>query len=83
MAVYEVLINSVEKALDFNKIIDRCECDVDLVNGHTYVDAKSLVGIFSLPLYKPLEVIIHADEPLSSQIEQQLSSYIVKKVVLE
>lgn len=54
MATFRILIDSVDKALDFNKIVDQCEFNVDLVNGRTYVDAKSLVGIFSLPLYRPL-----------------------------
>ena len=42
MATFRILIDSVDKALDFNKIVDQCEFNVDLVNGRTYVDAKSL-----------------------------------------
>lgn len=83
MRTFQILIDSVEKVLDFNQIIDGCEFDVDLGNGHTYVDAKSLVGIFSLPLYGPLQVVIHADRESSNQLEARLEDYIVRGVSMK
>lgn len=80
MTVCHVLIDSVEKALDFNKIITSYDFDVDLVNGHTYVDAKSLVGIFSLPLYKPLELIVHSDELEAENLEEELKPYRIEQI---
>ena len=80
MATFQILINSVDKALNFNKIVDECEFNVDLVNGRTYVDAKSLVGIFSLPLYRPLEVIAYADREATDKLEEMLAEYVVAPV---
>ena len=71
MATFRILIDSVDKALDFN---------VDLVNGRTYVDAKSLVGIFSLPLYRPLEVIAYADQASTQALEERLAEYVIEPV---
>ena len=80
MATFRILIDSVDKALDFNKIVDQCEFNVDLVNGRTYVDAKSLVGIFSLPLYRPLEVIAYADQASTQALEERLTEYVIERV---
>ena len=80
MATFRILIDSVDKALDFNKIVDQCEFNVDLVNGRTYVDAKSLVGIFSLPLYRPLEVIAYADQASTQALEERLAEYVIEPV---
>ena len=35
--------------------------DSDLVSGRYAVDAKSIMGIFSLDLAKPLEFVVHDD----------------------
>lgn len=80
MATFRILIDSVDKALDFNKIVDQCEFNVDLVNGRTYVDAKSLVGIFSLPLYRSLEVIAYADQASTQALEERLAEYVIEPV---
>lgn len=82
MATFPILIDSVDKVLNFNKIISSCEFEVDLVNGRTYVDAKSLVGIFSLPLYQPLDVIVHADQEASEKLAERLQEYVVGNVTV-
>lgn len=64
-----VNINSVEKVKSFvNKLISLL-CDADLVSGRYVVDAKSIMGIFSLDLSKPVELRLYAQ---SYEIEKAL-----------
>lgn len=73
-----VLLNSVNKVNKFTKIVDNIEEDVDIKGGRYIVNAKSILGIFSLNLAEPLELIIHTeDEDRINQIKDLLVDYIV------
>ena len=50
--------------------------EVDLVSGRYTVDAKSIMGIFSLDLSKPIELNAHTDNP--GEFEKELSKYLIK-----
>jgi phosphocarrier protein HPr len=52
----EVTLNSVEKVSAFVNLVSKVEDDIDLVSGRYVVDAKSILGIFSLDLSKPIKV---------------------------
>ena len=54
MVKLNVKIVSMQDADKFNKICSKFDCDMDLQSGKYYVDAKSIMGIFSLDLSKPL-----------------------------
>ena len=62
MVKCEVLLNTVDKIADFIKVASRIEEDVDLVKGRYTVDAKSVVGVFTLDLSKEAKIIIHTDD---------------------
>lgn len=57
-----VRINSVDKVRDFVDTTTKLEFDVDLVSGRYVVDAKSIMGIFSLDLSKPIELRVYDAE---------------------
>lgn len=50
--------------------------DIDLVSGRYIVDAKSLMGIYSLDLTKPIELNAHTDDP--EELFAAIDKYIVK-----
>lgn len=50
--------------------------DIDIVSGRYVVDAKSILGIFSLDIEKPLELIIHGED--CTEILQELEPFIIK-----
>ena len=56
--------------------ISRFDYDFDLISGRYVIDAKSIMGIFSLDLSKPIELNIHAEEEADAVIEA-LKPYIV------
>jgi len=52
----QVNLNSVDKVKRFVMIMSEIEDNIDLVSGRYIVDAKSLLGIFSLDLSKPIKL---------------------------
>lgn len=72
----EVAINNIDKVRKFVDIVSRFDCDIDLVSGHTMVDAKSILGIFSLNIMKPMMMIIHDDEDKAQIIRNSLKAFV-------
>ena len=70
-----VSLNSIEKVKTFVNDINRFDCDFDHVSGRYVIDAKSIMGIFSLDLSKPIELIIHADGDELDQALNALAGY--------
>ena len=52
----QVNLNSIDKVKKFVRILSEIEDNIDLVSGRYIVDAKSLLGIFSLDLSKPINL---------------------------
>lgn len=61
MKTINILLGTINDVKDFVSIVNRYDFDVDLVSGRYAVDAKSIMGIFSLDLSKPIRVDIHAE----------------------
>lgn len=72
----EVTINNIDKVRKFVDIVSRFDCDIDLVSGHTMVDAKSILGIFSLNIMKPMTMIIHDSAEKAEVIKNSLREYV-------
>lgn len=51
-----ILIDNVTKIKEFNKLTLEFPCDIDVISGRYIIDAKSLMGLFSIDLSKPIEV---------------------------
>ena len=76
MKTVQISLNSIDKVKSFVKAITQFEFDFDLVSGRYVIDAKSIMGIFSLDLSKPIELVIHAEDHLD-EIMDILKPYIV------
>ncbi len=61
---------------DFVNIVAKYDFDIDLVSGRYVVDAKSIMGIFSLDLTKPICVQFHTDE--ADGIMEELKPFTVE-----
>jgi len=77
MTKVTILLDTVDKVKGFVNTIAPLEGDFDLVSARYVVDAKSIMGIFSLDLGKPLELHILADD-VAERVLPKLESYIVK-----
>lgn len=57
-----VSLQAINDVKEFVNIVMRYDFDIDLVSGRYAVDAKSIMGIFSLDLSKPIELNAHTDD---------------------
>lgn len=69
-----IKIDTVLDAKRFVSICNTADFDVDLVSGRYVIDAKSIMGIFSLDLTKPLELQAECseDDPFLRRLESFL-----------
>lgn len=58
----KILLNSINDVKKFVNTVSKYDFDVDLTSERYIVDAKSIMGIFSLDLSKPIKVNIHSDK---------------------
>ena len=77
MKTVQISLNSIDKVKSFVNEITKYDNDFDLVSGRYVIDAKSIMGIFSLDLSKPIDLNIHADSNLDD-ILAALDSYSIK-----
>ena len=78
MTTVNVALNSMDRVRGFNTIISESEYECDLVLGRYVIDAKSVMGIFSLDLSKPLQLVIHnRDEDDISALLGSIEQYLV------
>ena len=76
MKTVRVCLDSIDKVKGFVNDISRFNTDFDLISGRYVIDAKSIMGIFSLDLSKPIELAIHTETGLD-EIMEVLKPYII------
>ena len=76
MKTVHISLNSIDKVKALVNDITKFDNDFDLVSGRYVIDAKSIMGIFSLDLSKPIELNIHPEGNVD-EILSVLQPYIV------
>lgn len=76
MKTIQISLNTIGKVKSFVNAITLFDYDFDLISGRYVIDAKSIMGIFSLDLSKPIDLAIHTDENLDD-IMEVLKPYLV------
>ncbi|MDE6596844.1 MAG: HPr family phosphocarrier protein [Oscillospiraceae bacterium] len=71
----KVMLGTINDVKNFVTVVTQCDYDVDLISGRYAVDAKSIMGIFSLDLSKPIELEAHTDD--ASAFFAQIKQFIV------
>ena len=69
MKTVQISLNSIDKVKSFVNDITKFDYDFDLVSGRYVIDAKSIMGIFSLDLSKPIDLNIHAEDGADEVLE--------------
>ena len=62
MTKLKIKLDTINAVREFVTLTNLCPYDIDLVSGRYVVDAKSLMGIFSLDLAKPIDLEIFLDD---------------------
>ena len=77
MKTVKISLNSIDKVKSFVNETTKFDNDFDLVSGRYVIDAKSIMGIFSLDLSKPINLNVHADENMAA-IMETIKPYIIE-----
>lgn len=62
MKTFNIMLHSINHVKTFVNAVNKYDFDVDLTSGRYVVDAKSIMGIFSLDLSKPIKVEVYSDD---------------------
>jgi phosphocarrier protein HPr len=74
----QILINSTDRIKEFVSDTSKINADLDLVSDRYVINAKSIMGIFSLDLAKPVRLDIYAEKEELDEIMKRLRKYMVK-----
>lgn len=77
MKTIKISLNSIDKVKAFVNDVTKFDAEFDLVSGRYVIDAKSIMGIFSLDLSKTIDLNIHDEEDMNMILEA-LKPYIVE-----
>lgn len=69
MKTITISLSSIDRVKSFVNDITKFDSDFDLVSGRYVIDAKSIMGIFSLDLSKPIDLNIHNDKDIDEILE--------------
>ncbi|MFI3236863.1 MAG: HPr family phosphocarrier protein [Lachnospiraceae bacterium] len=76
MQTVQISLNSIDKVKSFVNEITKFDYDFDLVSGRYVIDAKSIMGIFSLDLSKPINLNVHVEDN-AAEVMNVLAPYII------
>ena len=77
MEEIRIFLGTIERVKNFVNEVSHLECDVDIVSGRYVIDAKSIMGIFSLDLSKPIDLNIHAEDTNVDAVLEVLKPYMI------
>lgn len=73
-----IKLESVDRVKDFVHAVSALDSDIDLVSGRYIIDAKSIMGIFSMNLSQRIECVIHAvNQDACEKAEAAIKPFIV------
>ncbi|MBO8463195.1 MAG: HPr family phosphocarrier protein [Firmicutes bacterium] len=76
MKKVNILLQSINDTKDFVNIVNRFPYNIDLCSGRYVIDAKSIMGIFSLDISNPVEMIVYDENP--EELLKEIDRFIVK-----
>lgn len=77
MKTVSISLNSIEKVKRFVNEISKFDVDFDLISGRYVIDAKSIMGIFSLDISQPIYLNIHSEDTTTiTDILQTIQPYL-------
>lgn len=78
MCEVEIKLNTIDDVKNLVSYVTGFECDFEIISGRFVVDAKSIMGIFSLDLSKKLMLVIQSDDECEiDKIKEKIGRFIV------
>lgn len=78
MVQAKILLNTIDRVKDFSAKVEKFNFEVDLASGRYTVNAKSIMGIFSLDLSKPISLTAHIDDTVDEEVKARFTELVNK-----
>ena len=78
MSEFLITLSSIDDVRQFVNAATRCTCEVAVLSGRYVVDAKTIMGLFSLDLSQPVKVEVHGSAAERAAFEQSVAAFEVK-----
>ena len=79
MSTFFVSLASIDDVKQFVVAATRCPCEVDVRSGRYLVNAKSIMGLFSLELSKPVEVEVLGTDAQAADFRTSVAGLIAQE----
>ena len=76
MTERKIKLNSIEDVKEFTSLANSLAYDLDIISGRYAVDAKSIMGIFSLDLTKTLTLVLHGSDEECQEFLEDAEKFI-------
>ena len=76
MTTFKISLQAINDVKEFVNTVMKFDFDIDLVSGRYAIDAKSIMGIFSLDLSKPITLNAHTDD--ASVLRKEIDKFIIE-----
>ena len=78
MKTVKISLNSIDKVKSFVNDITKFDVDFDLVSGRYVIDAKSIMGVFSMDLSRPLKLQIDIEGDRMDDILKEIEEFMIQ-----
>lgn len=76
----KILLDSIDKVKSFSKLAGSFEENIDIISGRYVIDGKSIMGLFSIDLLKPLTVYFHSSNiDRVNEFKEKMKDFIVEE----
>lgn len=77
MKTFEMQLASINDVKQFVNRACQMPFDIDIISGRYVIDAKSIMGIFSVDLSKPIRVEIHGTDEDAKLFMESVEEYVI------
>lgn len=74
-----ISLPSISDVRDFVDLVRQYDMEIDLSSGRYVVDAKSIMGIFSLDLMKPIKLTAYGDDEECKDLLEKIDKFLLKE----
>ena len=79
MKQVKVLLNEVDRIVEFVNILERANVNADLGQGNIKIDARSMIGVMTMDTKNPVTLMINENDEKADMVLEKIKSYIVEQ----
>ena len=76
MYPFYVSLSSIEDVKKFVDAANHCDCEVDVLSGRYIINAKSIMGLFSIDLSAPIRVEVHGTDAQGESFRRAVGRFV-------